>query len=146
MDSGPLISSTLKKKPNYKPRERLNGTYYKVLGFQKTILSLVATIFAILTANLASPSLILKVNHDLIVNNSIYVHHIATIRLNVMTMCVHRCDQISEGRSNLRKYTTDQQTCECYHATSDFRDSRNVAPKMNGCVMIVNRWCFFSVF
>ena len=144
MTSEPEPRSIWAKKSIYEQMKRTEKTNQEFRGFQNLIYHLVFIIFATLNSTLASTSLVLKVSQDLIVDNSIYVQHIATIRLNKMTMCVHRCDQISEGRSNLRKYTTDKQTCECYHATSDFRDSRKVAPKTSGSVLLVDRWFIYN--
>ena len=102
-----------------------------------------------LSCILTGVPLVVKVGKDVVVDNSLFVDTLLTIVPTIEALCPHLCDDLTDGKTNLRKYDKKSGVCECFFASQGFRDSRKVAPVSEGVVFFVNRWyisLYFSTF
>ena len=89
--------------------------------------------------NSLAESITIKVSKDLSTHNSNQIFANRTIFNVDRNLCVLQCEKLMGGNCNLRKFVAAQAKCECMHATHNFRDSRQVAPEMDGEVFYADR-------
>ena len=83
-------------------------------------------------------SWIVKVRSDLKIHNSVFLSNLVTIFGIEDFLCTEKCEQLTNGHSNLRQYNYTRRSCECLHASDEFRDSRDKAPKLHDALLYVN--------
>ena len=83
--------------------------------------------------------LVVKVNKDIIVDNSLFVETLLKTVPTIETLCPRLCDELTDGETNLRKFDKKTGVCKCFFASEGFRDSRKVAPVSEGVVFFANR-------
>ena len=81
----------------------------------------------------------IEVNKDLSVHNMAHITVNWTIFNVDRNLCDLQCEKLMGGNCNLRKFVAAQAKCECMHATHNFRDSRPVAPAMDGEAFYADR-------
>ena len=83
-------------------------------------------------------SWIVKVRSDLKIHNSAFLSNLVTIFDIEDFLCTEKCEQLTNGLSNLRSYNYLKKSCECFHASAEFRDSRDKAPILQSTLLYVN--------
>ena len=81
----------------------------------------------------------IKVTKDSSIHNINQINVTSTIFNIDRVNCVRECAKVSGENSNLRKFVASSAKCECIHANQNFRDSRQVAPEMDGVVFYAAR-------
>ena len=90
--------------------------------------------------------LVVKVKEDLSLHNSQFIEPLAVFPYVDISTCAHSCEKQSHGLSNLRLYNPVTRMCKCFFAKpDDFRDSRKVAPRMNGELFLTNSKLFTKI-
>ena len=79
-----------------------------------------------------------KTSQDVIIDNIVFVETLVTIVPTIEPMCFFLCERMTEGRANLRNYNQSTNKCVCFFASEDFRDSRKVAPVVEGEAFLAN--------
>ena len=81
----------------------------------------------------------IKTTKDLSTHNLHHINVTSTIFNIDRVNCVRECAKVSGENSNLRKFVASSAKCECIHANQNFRDSRQIAPEMDGEVFYADR-------
>ena len=82
---------------------------------------------------------VVKVAKDISVHNAEYMDNLLVIMPCRHFECTYKCDKLTDGVATLRKYDEQQQRCECFVTSTEFRDSRHVSPNMtNQMTFLVN--------
>ena len=102
-------------------------------------------IFVLITSVLGSTALVLKLNLDLVSDNSLFINFLKILHPIVSdVMCEHLCSRETGKRTNLRKFTPKGGLCECMEASEDFFDNRETADKLDESVLLIDR-CMYRV-
>ena len=83
-------------------------------------------------------SCIFKVKKDLKKHNSPFLSNLVAIFDIEDFLCAGKCERLTNGLSDLRQYNYTKRYCECLHASNEFRDSRDRAPKLQDALLYVN--------
>ena len=83
-------------------------------------------------------SIVLKTSQDLIVVNIFYVETSLSIKTVDEFKCTYLFDRSERSKTNMRKYTKESETCECFFASEFFADSRDNSKKMDNSKLLVN--------
>ena len=110
----------------------LRRTNFSVSPFSFLLSVLLVSLFEV------TDSWIAKVRSDLKIHNSVFLSHLVTVFDIEDFLCAEKCERLTNGFSNLRQYNYTKMSCECFHASDEFRDSRDKAPKLHDALLYVN--------
>ena len=110
----------------------LRGTNFSVPPFSFILSVLLVPLFEV------TDSWIVKVRSDLKIHNSVFLYNLVTVFDIEDSLCVKKCERLTNGLSNLRLYNYTKRSCECLHASDEFRDLRNRAPGLHDALLYVN--------
>ena len=110
----------------------LRGSNFSVLPISFLLSFLLVSLFEV------TDSWIVKVRSDLKIHNSVFLSNLMTVFDIEDFLCTEKCERLTNGLSNLRQYNYTKKSCECLHASEEFRDSRDKAPKLHDALLYVN--------
>ena len=93
-----------------------------------------------------SSALVIKLANDITADNIIYMHK-TTIIFGIFTseLCSASCDKYGTESINFRSFDKKNKICNCFHVSDQFRDSRYIAPAVDGRLYLVDRELFCNM-
>ena len=85
-----------------------------------------------------SDCLTLLMMKDLTVDNQPYFHKSMTTFVDSRIECTRRCGLKNGNTANFGRWVLKTSQCECFQASEDFTDSRNIAPKIEDSFFFVS--------